>query len=435
MLLNEARHPSHRHWTILGLAWAGWLFDFYDLLLFSFLIVPIRHTLHLSVTETALSLGVSLAATAAGGVFFGWLADRIGRKPVLVLTIVTYSLGTGLCGISRGLWDLLLFRVITGFGVGGEWGTGQTLVAETFPPAMRARAASIMQTGAPCGVALAAVVGGFLQPWFAQLWDADTGWRVCFWLSAVPVLMVFIVRLRMPESDVWIALRGASPRAYVPEPCFAARLRGDTAVRRLFTLGLVLAVTDMSAYWYTYVWLPRYLYDQLGMSLAKSGSWILVTQVGGLLGYLSFGVVADWKGRRLAYSFFSLIWAGALLSVTWFWDPLAAAPGLLLTCMFFVGVGTGNFSGYGPILAELFPTSIRNSAMGTAFNIARGVQFFTPLMITWIAALPALAGHGLGAGISLGAVFALCTGLWVWVLPETRGTRITSRELLRDRNL
>jgi len=431
MLLNEAQQPTHRHWRILGLAWAGWLFDFYDLLLFSFLIIPIKHTLHLSATQMSLLLGVSLAATAVGGVFFGWLADRIGRKPVLMLTIVTYSLGTFLCGTSHGLRDLLLYRIITGFGVGGEWGTGQTLVAETFPAVMRARAAALMQTGAPCGVALAAVVGGFVEPWIAGRWGVDNAWRASFWISVLPVLMVFAIRLRMPESDVWQAMRGTASRAAVPEPCFAARLRSDGVLRRLFVLGMVLAVTDMSAYWYTYVWLPKYLYDHLGLSLAKSGLWMLVTQVGGLLGYVTFGLVADWRGRRIAYSLYSLLWAAALLSVTWFWGALAVTPAVLLACMFFVGVGTGNFSGYGPILAELFPTAIRNTAMGTAFNVARGVQFFTPLIITWIAVLPAMHTHGLGAGISLGAFFALFTGLWVWCLPETRGVRITDRELIR----
>lgn len=431
MLLNEAQHPTRVHGKILGLAWAGWLFDFYDLLLFSFLAIPIEQTLHLSTTQMSLLLGVSLAATAAGGVVFGWLADRIGRKPVLMLTVGTYSVGTFLCGTSQGFFDLLLYRIITGFGVGGEWGTGQTLVAETFPTALRARAAALMQTGAPCGVALAALVGGFAEPWFAGLWGADTAWRAGFWISVLPVVMILVIRVRMPESDVWLAMRAAVSREAAAQPCLASCLRTDGVLRRLFILGLVLAVSDMSAYWYTYVWLPKYLYDQLGLSLAKSGIWMLVTQTGGLLGYVTFGMVADWRGRRIAYTLYSLLWAAALLSVTWFWGALAATPAVLLACMFFVGVGTGNFSGYGPILAELFPTAIRNSAMGTAFNVARGIQFFTPLIITWIAVLPVMQTHGLGAGISLGGFFALFTALWVWCLPETRGVRITENELIR----
>jgi MFS family permease len=204
-------------------------------------------------------------------------------------------------------------------------------------------------------------------------------------------------------------------------------LQHDSKIRRFFLLGLFLAVTDMSAYWFTYSWMPKYLYDQLHFSLASSGIWMLATQAGGLLGYLSFGIVADWKGRRIAYTVYSLIWAMGLLSVTWFWNSIVALPGLALFLMFLVGVGTGNFSGYGPIFTELFPTSIRNTAMGTAFNLARGIQFFTPLIITWVASLSWLGTNGgLGFGISIGAFFALITGLWVWTLPETRGTRIVA---------
>jgi hypothetical protein len=134
---------------------------------------------------------------------------------------------------------------------------------------------------------------------------------------------------------------------------------------------------------------------------------------------MSFGAVADWRGRRVAYTGFSIVWAVGLLAITWFWSSIAVWPALTLVFMFMVGFGTGNFSGYGPIFSEIFPTKVRNTAMGTAFNLARGVQFFTPLVITQVA-----SRHGLGGGISLAAFFALFTGAWVWMLPETRGTKI-----------
>src|SRR5258705_6222666 len=160
-LLNESAIPTRRHYSILALSWAGWLFDFYDLVLFSFLLVPMRQDLGLTDTQLSLVLGAGLGATAVGGVVFGWMADRIGRKPVLSITILTFSLGTLMCGLASGLYSLLLCRMITGLGVGGEWATGQTLVGETFPSKLRARFAAIMQTGAPVGMGAAAIVGGF----------------------------------------------------------------------------------------------------------------------------------------------------------------------------------------------------------------------------------------------------------------------------------
>jgi len=434
-LLNESATTTRRHYSILALAWAGWLFDFYDLVLLSFLLVPIGQDLGLSPGEQSLLLGATLGATAVGGVVFGWLADRIGRKPVLSLTIVTYSVGTLLCGLAPGLWAFLVFRVLTGLGVGGEWATGQTLIGETFPAKVRARFAAIMQTGAPIGVGLAAVMGGFVEPLLAERFGPSLGWRLCFLASAAPALLVVAIRRVMPESDVWLESRRLGRERGEPAHPFANALIYDPEIRKRFLLGLVLALTDMSAYWFTYLWMPKYLYDSLGFSMARSGAWILVAQTGGLIGYLSFGAFADWKGRRLAYMLYSFVWAAGLLSITWFWSSLAAAPAAALFCMFLIGIGTGNFSGYGPIFAELFPTSIRNTAMGTAYNLARGVQFVTPLVITWIAATSSAGDvRGLGRGISIGAAFAIATGLWVWTLPETRGTRILPTGLVSERS-
>lgn len=420
--LNESERPTRRHYLILGMCWAGWLFDFYDLMLFSFLLVPIQQSLGLSETSLSLLLGSSLAATALGGVGFGYLADRFGRRSVLSWTILVYSAGTLLCGFAGGFASLLVFRIVTGLGVGGEWATGQTFVGETFPARIRARYAAVMQTGAPVGIAVAALMGGFAAPALSSAFGPDWGWRVCFLLSALPALLVVAIRRFMPESDIW--------RAQAKEPRARSRfgeILAVPALRRLFLLGLVLALIDMSAYWFTYSWLPKYLYDQLSFSMAKSGLWMLVTQAGALLGYLGFGLVADRLGRRIAYTAFSLVWATGLLAVTWFWDTIAVYPWLTLCFMFLVGLGTGNFSGYGPIFTELFPTKVRSTAMGTAFNLARGVQFFTPLVITHVA-----VRYGLAGGISLAAFFALLTGAWVWLLPETRGTRVTAGEVVRD---
>ena len=417
-LLNEAEKPTRTHFLILAMSWAGWLFDFYDLMMFSFLLIPIKMTLGLSDASLSLLLGSTLAATALGGILFGYLSDRFGRKTVLSWTILVYSLGTFACGFAQGVWWLLVFRVITGLGVGGEWATGQTLVGETFPAKMRARFAAVMQTGAPLGIALASVVGGFVQPALASAFGPDRGWRGCFFLSVLPALLVVVIRRVMPESDVWLERRRLAAE---PEGGHLSDLLRTPGLRRLFLLGLVLALTDMSAYWFTYSWMPKYLYDNLGFSMARSGLWMLVAQAGGLLGYLSFGVFADWKGRRPAYTGFSLIWAVGLVAITLFWSRIAAWPWLALAFMFMVGFGTGNFSGYGPIFSEIFPTKVRNTAMGTAFNLARGVQFFTPLIITQVA-----TRYGLGGGISLAAFFAVFTGLWVWTLPETRGTKIVA---------
>lgn len=417
LLLNEYEKPTSQHYSILLLSWAGWVFDFYDLILFTFLLIPIGKELHFSNLTLSYVLGASLAATAVGGVIFGFLSDRYGRKSVLQWTILTYSIGTFLSGLASNIELLMVFRIITGLGVGGEWATGQTYVGETFPPKVRGRYGAFMQTGAPIGIALASIVGGFIEP--------VIGWRLCFFISVLPALLVIIVRKRLPESDIWLKRKRLIEEGVLPKGSVGSEEQAkftalfSKAHRKMFILSLVLAIFDMSAYWFTYSWLPGYLHQQRQFSMAKSAVWMLVTQVGGFLGYSTFGFVADRFGRRPAYSVYSCIMATGLVMITLLWNVISLYPPIILAFMFLVGFGTGMFGGYGPLFSEVFPTAIRNTAMGSAFNLARGVQFFTPVVIAVIA-----EKYGLGGGISLAALFALLTGAWIWTFPETKGKKL-----------
>ncbi len=422
MLLNESDKITRQHYKILGMSWAGWIFDFYDLILFTFLLIPIAKEYGFSDLQMSYILGSSLAATAVGGVIFGILSDRYGRKSVLQWTIITYSIGTFFSGLAGSFWFLMVFRVITGLGVGGEWATGQTYVSETFPAKVRGRYCAFMQTGAPLGIALASIVGGLLAP--------SIGWRACFFVSILPALMVIYIRKKLPESDLWIQgkqIRAQNKGANQPkEPGmlenFLNLFTGEH--RKYFILALVLAIFDMSAYWLTYSWMPGYLHTERNFTMTKSAIWILVTQSGGFAGYFFFGFVADKLGRRPAYSIFSVIMAIGLVMITVFWDYVVMYPLIILFFMFMVGFGTGMFGGYGSLFSELFPTSVRSTAMGSAFNLARGIQFITPVAISLIA-----TRYGLGGGIALAAVFALLTGIWVWTFPETRGRKLYADSL------
>lgn len=416
--LNESESPTKDHFRILTLSWAGWVFDFYDLILFTFLLIPIGKELALSNVSLSLTLGASLAATALGGILFGFLSDKFGRRSVLQWTILTYSIGTFLSGFAPNMAVLLVFRIVTGLGVGGEWATGQTFIGETFPPNVRGRYSAIMQTGAPVGIIFASVVGGFLEP--------AIGWRMCFFVSVLPAILVIFVRKHLPESDVWIAHRRIVAEGNLDEAIlerergakFSLLLSKDHV--KIFFKSLLLAVFLMSAYWFTYSWLPGYLHEERHFTMTRSAIWMIVTQGGGVLGYVSFGFVADMMGRRPAFTIYSVLWAVGLLMITIFWNAVVDYPFFILGFMFLVGFGTGVFSGFGPLCAELFPTSIRNTAMGTAFNLARGIQFFTPVIIAL-----ASESYGLSGGISIAAFFAVLTGLWIWTFPETRGRKIS----------
>jgi len=407
-LLNEYSKPESKHYQILLMSWAGWVFDFYDLILFTFLLIPIKKELLLTDVEVSFVLGSSLAATAFGGIIFGYLSDKFGRKDVLQWTILTFSIGTFFSGFANDMTMLIIFRVITGMGVGGEWGTGQTYIGETFPPKVRGKFGAFMQTGAPIGIALASLVGGYVTP--------VIGWRWSFYISILPALLVVFIRKNLPESDMWI--ENKKKTAVLIKENFSSKiaLLLGSKYRKIFILSLVLAIFDMSAYWFTYSWMPGYLHEQRQFSISKSAEWMIITQAGGFIGYFTFGFAADRIGRRPAYTIYSFIMAAGLVLITLLWNLIVEYNWLILVCMFTVGFGTGMFGGYGPLFSELFPTGIRNTAMGIAFNTARGIQFLTPVIIAWIA-----KDYGLSGGIFIASIFALLTGIWIWTFPETKG--------------
>ncbi len=388
-----------RTWLI---ALAGWAFDFYDLVLFSFLLVPIGQDLGLSATEEAWLLGVALGGSGIGGILFGYLSDVVGRKTVMTWTICLYSLGTALTAFSTGPLTLLLFRLVTGLGVGGEWAVGHALLAESSPARMRGRASALLQAGEPIGVALAATVGLFGAPL--------VGWRGVFLISSASAGVAFLVQRHLPESPLWNRQHEArlSPAAALRRLA-RARLLG-TAVK-----GFLLGVFKLGTYWTCYTWLPKFLLTEMGQPVGRSALWIVTAQLGQLLGMLAFGVIADRRGRRVAFTGYSLLTAGAIYAIAFHWAWLLGRPTLFWSVLFALGLGSGCTAGFGALLAELFPTDVRNFAMGTTYNCARGVQLFAPVVVGFF-----VARQGMAGGLSVPMVLALLTASWVWTLPETR---------------
>lgn len=403
MLLSESPQLLPVHRRILALAFLGWMFDFYDLILYTFLTRPISAELGLDKLDHAHALGISFAATAVGGIACGLLADRYGRRRVVTWTILLYSAGSLLSGLAPDKWTLFAARALTGIAVGGEWAAGHALVAETFPPDKRGRAGAILQTGAPIGVGLAALVGTLLAP--------RVGWRAVLIGSSVTAALAFVARRGLPESDVWLQRRAAKLGDGL-----SRLLSGDLS--RRFYLALLLTTCNGASYWLTYSWMPEYLRGR-GLGLAASGAYLGVVVVGEIIGYTSFGFVSDRVGRRPAFTGFALLMAVGLVPLTFLWERFAGTPELILGAMFMVGIGTGTWSNFGPMLAELFPTHARNTAMSTVLNCSRGAQFGAPVLIALLE-----PRFGMGAGIGLAACFAVLASLLVWTLPETHARKL-----------
>ena len=394
MLLSESPTVGPVHRRILALAFLGWMFDFYDLILYTFLTRPISAELHLTRWDHSLALGLSFFATAVGGVGGGLMADRVGRRRMISWTILLYSAGSLFSGVARSRDALFVARFITGVGVGGEWAAGHALVAETFPPSSRGRAGAILQMGAPVGVGLATLVGTLIVP--------RIGWRAALIGSSLTALVAFVARRWMPESDLWQAGR-AEPRG---------ALRDVLGARR-FYLAFLLTTVNGASYWLTYSWLPEYLRSR-GLSLGASGRQMAVIVAGEVVGYGVFGLFADAIGRRRAFTLFALLMTAGLVPLTFFWHPDAW---WFWAATFLVGFGTGTWSCFGTLLSELFPTAARVTAMGAILNLSRAVQLGAPLVIAILE-----PRFGLRAGTGLAAACAAAAALMIWTLPETRGT-------------
>jgi len=408
-LLNE-RPMGPMHYRIIALCFAAWIFDFYDLILYSFLLVPIARDLGLSRAQSSLALGLSLGMTALGGVAFGFIGDRVGRKPTIIISVLVYGAGTALCGWSHGFTQLLVYRSLTGLGIGGEWGSGQSLIAETVPAERRARYAAYVQVGAPLGVLMAAYLGGYMEP--------RIGWRTVFMVSAVPAFFVAAAVWRwLPESDVW--LRGGARYRWFSSATLAALW----PYRGILTLLFVVLLINSEAYWFTYSWMPGYLQLSRHLSSQASSRLMMGMQIGALAGYALFGLLADRYGRRPVYSIYASMMAVGILPATLFWEAASGVHGLIATGLVIAGFGTGIWAGAGPIISELLPTRVRNSALGLLLNVTRGIQFFTPIAITILS-----TRLGLGPALAIGAGFAALGAASVWLLPETRGRDITAMD-------
>jgi MFS family permease len=385
---------------------SGWMLDAMDVLLYAFVLDHVRAEFGIGDRASGLLLALPLAASAVGGVLFGWLADRVGRTRALVASILVYSAATAACGLVTSIWQLAAARLLVGLGMGGEWATGAALVAETWPAEHRGKAMGLMQSAWAIGYAAAAALNALVLPAF--------GWRAVFLAGLLPAAVTLWIRRSVEESPLWLAGSRQPERAALRDV-----LAGRSA-RLTWTIAAMNAAT-MFAWWGLFSWIPSFLgrpVDQggAGLSLLRSSTWIVLMQGGMWLGYVSFGFIADRAGRKRTYVAYLL--AAAVLVPVY---ATTRDPGWLLVLGPFVAFfGTGYFSGFGAVTAEIFPTPVRATAQGLTYNIGRGLSAAAPFTV---GALASIYGLG-GALVVTSLAFLLAALLWVWI-PETRGRALS----------
>ena len=362
----------------------GWMLDAFDVMLYSLVLAELVRAFGITLTTAGYLGSLTLVASAVGGVVFGVVADRFGRTRALSLSILIYSVFTAACGLATSVTMLAVFRVLLGLGMGGEWASGAALVSETWPARHRGKALGLMQSCWAIGYGLAAVVTALVLPAF--------GWRAVFFVGVLPALLTWWIRQRVPGTRAWRAAQAAAPPARpaaAPGRRWAASRLGLTVV-----LTLMNAAT-MFAWWGFNLWIPAYLSlpverGGMGLSTATMANFVIVMQVGMWLGYVTFGFVSDALGRKPTYIVYLLAASGLMWTYAVTRDPAT----LLLLGPFVAFFGTGYFSGFGAITAELYPTAVRATAQGVTYNIGRIASAVAPFVV---GSLAATRGFGAGA--------------------------------------
>jgi MFS family permease len=409
------------HWLVIAAAWAGWGFDVFDALLFNFVApncVPALLGLQPGAPEahsatvfwTGLITSILLVGWAAGGVLFGWIADRIGRKQALFATVALYAVGTALCAAATNIWQLIAFRALASLGIGGEWGIGAALVAEAVPENKRVEAGVILQSSSPLGIVLASGVNYLIAGvWFAG--SPQTSWRYVFLAGLAPVILALLIRLFVRESSQWTAA-AARERPPSPRELFAP------GMRKLTLSGAGVAVTAVVSWWACNAFVPLLGSTLAGehaahLGLSADASRLLAEtwkarasnafNIGGLLGSFAAIALSRALSRRSMFVTYFLF-SAAMLFATF---GLDLAPPTRLTMLFFVGAGVyGVFGTFPFYLPELFPARLRATGSGFCYNIGRLIASGGPLFVGMISA----RAGGSSAVLS-------STLLWVGVIP------------------
>jgi len=383
-------------WLVLFAAWLGWGFDVFDGLLFNY-VAPIcvpnllgydpgdpaakEHTIFWTATLSSLLL----LGWAAGGVLFGKLTDRIGRTRTLLLTMLTYALGTAACAFAPNLFVLALFRFVASLGIGGEWAAGASLVAETMPKERRILGGALLYTSAPIGLFLATYVNDlFTRQLDSIAADPSLSWRIVFLTGLIPAGVAMLIRMKVKEPEHWVAAE-ATPKLrelFTPE------------LRRRTLGGLAMAVIALVTWWSCSVFIAVIasflaadtMPDPAMLARRKAEFITLATtmfNLGGLVGTLLTVPIALRLGRRPMFALYFLISAVSI------WITFGAAISTEARLYMFGAIGLSVFGVFGAFsfyLPELFPMRLRGTGAGFCYNAGRVITAAFPFAVGVIAA-------------------------------------------------
>jgi MFS family permease len=364
---------------------------------------------------------------ATGGVIFGIVSDYLGRKRVLMLSILWYSVFSGLTFFAPSYQILMVCRFLTGLGLGAEWGAGTAIVAELWPATHRGRAAGILQSAFGAGFFVASVA------WFFVGQSGPESWRYMFVIGALPALMLLYIQREVEESPMWLEARDRRRRVKARAAAGGtpsiedkkvaqftlAYVLSDAQLRRRIALLLLMSLSTVVGWWSISTWIPLYagqLAAAAGEGAQRAASLTGVTyNIGTVAGYVVFGILADQRGRKATIQLYYVgsfaMTIGLFLFVT--------SPSVMLFVAGINGFFTlGQFSWMSVYLPELFPTAVRGTAISLVFNASRFVAALGPLFAGYL-----IATTGSIPMTAVAMSFVYIVGMIATPIagPETRG--------------
>ena len=379
------------HWFVLFVAALGWLFDTMDQQLFVLVRTPALTELlgnkDQAIIYSTYATSIFIIGWATGGLIFGLFGDRWGRARTMMLTILIYSLFTGLSALSRSWWDFAVYRFITGMGVGGEFAAGISLVAEAMPVRARPYALGLLQALSAVGNMIAAGITFAVPPQESFL--GMSGWRVAFLVGILPALLVVMVFRKIKEPEVWQIARAAANRGDVSDELH--RQLGD--MRELFhdrrwryhtLIGVALAVAGVMGLWGVGFWTPELIRNNVLKDLPKSDQdWYasmasLLQNLAAFFGIYAFTWLTGRTNRRFTFAVSYVLALGATILVfgfmtkpgqVWWMIPLLGFCNLMV------------FGGFAIYFPELYPTRLRSTGTSFCYNVARYLTAAAPFML------------------------------------------------------
>jgi MFS family permease len=390
-------------WACFG----GWSLDAMDANLYGFVIPTLMGLWKMTGADAGLLASAALLSSAAGGWLSGVLADRIGRVRMLQLTIVWFAVFTAMSALTHSFNELLVVRVLQGFGFGGEWSVGAVLIGEIIRDKHRGKANGIVHSGYAVGWGAAALI---YVTCFSLL-PPDVAWRVLFSVGALPALSIFFLRRLVEEPEIFRRERQRSVAA--GEPAESLAIFGPDLLKTTL-LASILAVGAQGGYYAIMIWLPTYLKVVRGLSVLNTGGYLAVIIVASFVGYVVSAYITDIIGRRQNLFLFSIC---SVVTVAFYMLVPIGDTAMLLLGFPLGFFASGIYSGIGAFFTELYPTRVRGSGIGFCFNFGRAVGASFP---TLIGVLSATIPLGRAIGIFSVSAYGLIV-LAALFLPETKG--------------